>query len=510
MQRGGDRGRGRGGGGYDRGRGGPSRGSPGPRGASPGGRGGGGGDRGRGGSGDRGRGGGGDRGGRGYQGGDGGYGGSRGGSRGGTPRGRGNFGGPREQGGVFAPNEPATIDTRLDRTQDDLVVALGRMSLTTNQIPSRPDFGTVGTPIKLRTNFFPVKVPKGPLHEYDVTIAPAAGSAARRVKRRIFQLAEATPEWAQAGMRGAVAHDHGAKLIAARQLPQPLTILVHYSEEDEEGPVAQGRGKDYTLTIKYTQPIDTGNLQNYLFGNPQYRDYDILPVVQALNIILAAHPNRPQQGGGVMVGRNRFFFPNAQPPVPLGGGLEAWRGFYSSVRPSFKQLMVNVNVCTTAFYQPGNLAEAMMSFQSASFGARMAAFVKGVRVKTQHLGYKKGVKSISKLIPRQHIFDCELGKVNVEQYFRQKYQITLRYPNLPLVDVGGQKQNLLPPEVCTILAGQPFRGKLLDEHTAQMILVAAKPPNVNAGMITTSGLTELGFRAGASPVLNAFGVSIGD
>ena len=44
-----------------------------------------------------------------------------------------------------------------------------------------------------------------------------------------------------------------------------------------------------------------------------------------------------------MVGRNRFFFRTANEPFSLGGGLEAWKGFYSSVRPSHNQLMVNVN-----------------------------------------------------------------------------------------------------------------------------------------------------------------------
>ena len=79
---------------------------------------------------------------------------------------------------------------------------------------------------------------------------------------------------------------------------------------------------------------------------------------------------------------------------------------------------------------------------------------------------------------------------------------------MPLVDVGGQKSNLLPPELCEILPNQPFRGKLTDEHTAAMITAAAKPPNINAQSITGRGLDELGFRQGAAP-LGAFGVSIG-
>ena len=143
-----------------------------------------------------------------------------------------------------------------------------------------------------------------------------------------------------------------------------------------------------------------------------------MPIISALNLILAAHPNRVG-GGGVMVGRNKFFHRSAaEPPASIGGGLEAWRGFYSSVRPAHKQLMVNVNVCTTAFYTPGNLADGLMAFMNASFSARPAAFAKGVRVRTIHLGYKKTVKTVSKLTARQHKFEAEgLGMVSVEEYF---------------------------------------------------------------------------------------------
>ncbi|EEB86671.1 hypothetical protein MPER_16292, partial [Moniliophthora perniciosa FA553] len=91
-------------------------------------------------------------------------------------------------------------------------------------------------------------------------------------------------------------HDHSAKLVAAKQLKQPLTIRVPYSDEGEEP-----SGKEYTLTIKFIQQIDTSALEQY-------------------NLILAAHPTR-STGGGVMVGRNRFFFPTVMQAADLGGGL---------------------------------------------------------------------------------------------------------------------------------------------------------------------------------------------
>ncbi|KAG2007096.1 argonaute-like protein [Coprinopsis cinerea AmutBmut pab1-1] len=246
---------------------------------------------------------------------------------------------------------------------------------------------------------------------------------------------------------------------------------------------------------------------SYLAGNPQYRDYDILPVISALNVILASHPNRTG-GPGVMVGRNRWFFRSAETPTGLGMGLEAWRGFFSSVRPTHNQLMVNVNVCTTAFYIPGNLADALSAFDRGSFGAQANAFVKGVRIRTLHLGYKKTVKAMARDTAKTHRFFVDEFKkeLTVEEYFFRKYGKKLRFPDMPLVDVGSQKTNYLPAELCEILPNQAFKGKLSEDQTANMIKVAARPPLANANAIVNQGLTELGFR-GPNP-FGTFGVEI--
>ena len=147
----------------------------------------------------------------------------------------------------------------------------------------------------------------------------------------------------------------------------------------------------------------------------QHRYYDTSPIVSALNLILTFLPQRM----GVVVGRNRYFSPQIAEPFRLGGGVEAWKGIYASVRPTYKQLMVNANLCITSFYTPGNLAHVMNAFLDATFGARMDAFFRRIRVEVTHLGYRKIVKKLVSLTARTCSFDTpEYGHVTLEDFCR--------------------------------------------------------------------------------------------
>jgi eukaryotic translation initiation factor 2C len=69
----------------------------------------------------------------------------------------------------------------------------------------------------------------------------------------------------------------------------------------------------------------------------------------------------------------------------------------------------------------------------------------------------------------------------------------------------------LPPEICTILPDQPFRGKLSDDHTAAMIKIACQPPNINAQAIRGTGIPALGLQeSDPSPTLQQFGLRVGN
>jgi hypothetical protein len=134
------------------------------------------------------------------------------------------------------------------------------MTVRPSDLPPRPDFGKLGTSFKLRTNFFPVKIPKRILYEYDIAIVPS--TTVKRVRRRIFQIAEGTPDWVTHGLRGNVAHDHSAKAVAANKLPQPLVIKIVFSDEDQP---EEKKPKEFTLTFTYTKDLDTSTLLEFVF-----------------------------------------------------------------------------------------------------------------------------------------------------------------------------------------------------------------------------------------------------
>ena len=250
----------------------------------------------------RGRGRGGDRGGRGFRGGRGGYhgAGSSGageGYRGGRGDGRGRGGGRGGGGGgggragfadsIFARDVEARPPSHLeDDSQDRLIQAFKSVSIQP-KLPLRPGYGTLGKGITLRANFFPVRLPKGPFWDYKVTTKvvepqdePKRGKKGKErntgqqptgkrgkdnsrilasMKRRIFELLEKEPSFQP--YRALVAHDHSQRIIAAKELPQPLEILLRYIEEDEQHP--RDDANRYSVSIEFERQIDLNMIIQY-------------------------------------------------------------------------------------------------------------------------------------------------------------------------------------------------------------------------------------------------------
>ncbi|KAG1727431.1 Piwi domain-containing protein [Suillus lakei] len=422
---------------------------------------------------------------------------------------RGGYGGGSRGGvpGDLIFRGPASVDQRL-ATLDQLVSSFNKLTFEPER-PHRPGFGTFGRPITLRANFFPVKLSKGPIYDYHVEITPSTDI--KRIRARLFELLEQSSQQGWKQFAPFVAHDSSQRLVSAKRLPQPLDVQVQYYEEGEAGPSA--RSKTYTFAIIHTTDLDVAQLTKYLSGNLESRDYDVQPLVSAVNLVLQTHATRT----GVRVGKNRYFFPS-QERFELALGVDAVKGFFTSARPAYNALMVNVGVCMTAFYKPGNLADAIMAFQRSSDGAMLQRFTQKLKVTTRHLGYKqkKPIKKIMPTTARRTTFHCEEyhGKISVEEYFKRKYpHITLRHADdLPVIDISGPNSKFsiyVPAELCEIESGQPFRGRLNEKETSNMIRFACNPPKVNADAIIERGLPTLGFTPETlgSP-LSSFGIAV--
>jgi eukaryotic translation initiation factor 2C len=70
-------------------------------------------------------------------------------------------------------------------------------------------------------------------------------------------------------------------------------------------------------------------------SEPGKRNYNTLPLISTLNIVLQQHASRT----GFRHGMNRFFFGGEK--FNISCGINAMKGFLLSVRPSFGQLMVS-------------------------------------------------------------------------------------------------------------------------------------------------------------------------
>ncbi|KIJ17922.1 hypothetical protein PAXINDRAFT_167846 [Paxillus involutus ATCC 200175] len=422
--------------------------------------------------------------------------------------GRGGGGGPT---GAGAPGDiifggPAPVDQRLANPQQ-LLATLSNIPHNPER-PCRPGFGTLGVPTTIRANFFAVTFPKGIIYDYHVDVTPTTDI--KRIKARLFRLLEQSthPGWKE--FVPFIAHDGSARLVSSKKLPQPLDVPVLFLEDGQTKPT--NRDKTYTVSITFTQELKTSDLNAYTNGAAQSRDYDFAPIVGAYNLVLQHHASHH----GTRVGKNRYFFPSQdRRSMELSTGIEAWKGFFMSARPVYKELMVNVGVCMTAFYKPGNLADAITEFRNRSNGGMLHRFAQKLKVTTKHLGYTqtKPLRKIMQTTSKNTFFQCDeynSPKMSVEQYFKRKYNIQLRQPDMPVVDISGPNAKhpiYVPPELCEILPGQPFRGKLNDQETSIMLRYACNAPADNARAIVGQGFPILGLGSDNQKLTN-FGLKV--
>ncbi|QRW22769.1 argonaute-like protein [Rhizoctonia solani] len=313
--------------------------------------------------------------------------------------------------------------------------SIRKLAVDDDQLPRRPDYGKVGQSVVLRTNYFPVEYKKAKIFDYDISVEPEGG--VKRIMKQLLALMMSSSDFAP--YAAFAAHDNANRLVSMKEIPATIRLM---------------KIKDISNFAEANEHTLVGQMQP---STPNLCSLRSTSYVQV--------PFSARRDGG----HNKWFFPSLHQSSDIGVGLEAYRGYFSSVRPSFQQLMVNVNVATTVFYKPGPLA----SYSSiwACGATPIKVFVHKLRIEMRHTGrvMRKQIKGLRlDSNARTYLFKCDEynnEKISVEAYIKG-----------------------------------PFRGKLPDEYGAAMIRVACQPPNVNATSIIGEGLSSLGLVGDSSPL----------
>ncbi|KAJ3387739.1 argonaute 1 [Lobulomyces angularis] len=375
----------------------------------------------------------------------------------------------------------------------------------------RPPLGNSGRQIQVRANFFPItSLPQSNIHHYDIQIIPDVPPAKNR---RIYQL------WLENNkikLEAVPIFDGRHNMFSIRDLPlQDDPYSLDYF--DTEDPLAKRKNpKTFVMTIKKIGEINMNNLGLFLDGRISEAPLDAM---MALDILLRHRPSLLY----TTVGRCFYTSDSSQ---SIANGAQLWQGFHQSIRPSRGQMLINLDVSATAFYQPGPILEIMAKILGKNSPndlrqgitdkdrIKLEKALKGIKVVVTHRGQIRRKYRISKITNTPaHRTMFPLGEAanmqeeSVSNYFKNKYNLNLYFPQLPCLVVGDVSKNIyLPLEVCDIVKGQRHLRKLNERQTAEMIKFTCQPPHVRSNKIS-AGITILQQRD--NEYLKEFNVQIG-
>lgn len=378
--------------------------------------------------------------------------------------------------------------------------------------PRRKGFGKEGRPIQLVANYFELELSADKLYHYDVEVGSVRREGqvqtviSKDCKRRVFQLL--VNQYKQE-LNGNLPVFDGQKNMYTKK---PLgfdkkSFNVHMEEEGRDRPAV------FRVTVQLAAELDVSLLQQLY--NKQVTTPEVpQAVVQALDIVLRYGPSLRLP----VVGRSLFKPPRGE--AALGGGLELWHGFQTSIRPGQWKPFVNINTVVTAFFEAGPLLDLISKVLGDRRGNlklstamrlngtqifKLNKTLKRLKVVATHLPYKR--KYTIEKVTAAAANELRFGEppVTVANYFASKYG-RLQFANLPCIEVGSKK-SYLPLEVCEVVPGQHCKRKLDENQTSAVIRKAAVPPSDRFRMIQED---IKGCNAAGKPYLDHFGIRVSD
>ena len=412
-----------------------------------------------------------------------------------------------------------------------ILAELAEMNL--GELAKRPDAGgTVGRRLPVRANFFPIRLRRGDLlvsqYHVDIEHGGSARKLEREEKRMIFWSVVA----AHPGLLGnpyALAYDGSHLLFSTAKLELNGTRL--------EAAVSLVRdAREASLCSVSFHSVGPVPMQLDRLGSAAL-GHKVLTPIQIMDLVFRQASSCPLIEGSAKFypwKSSVFRIPSGPgEALDLGGGVEMWTGFYSSVHLSVSRPILNLDVSHSAFYKARCWMVAFMvdvlneklagshlyqlrnikadTVLSRAEWRALSEAVKGLRVRVEHQGGAARVYRINCLEgPADELsfnLDSEGGKaMTVASYFGERYG-PLAFPRLPCLHVGHPQRHIyFPIEVCTLDFPKKLNKKLSEKQTSAVIRAAAvdavKRADKICGLAREAGLAR-------DPFLDSFGLAVG-
>ncbi|XP_019705740.1 protein argonaute 1A isoform X1 [Elaeis guineensis] len=354
------------------------------------------------------------------------------------------------------------------------------LSSKSMRFPLRPGKGSFGDKCIVKANHFFAELPDKDLHQYDVSITPEVTS--RGVNRAV--MGELVKLYRESHLGGRLpAYDGRKSLYTAGPLPFTSKNFEITLSEEEDGVAGQRRERLFKVVIKFAARADLHHLGLFLAGRQADAPQEAL---QVLDIVLRELPTERY----VPVGRS-FYSPDLGRRQPLGEGLESWRGFYQSIRPTQMGLSLNIDMSSTAFIEPLPVIDFVAQLLNRDVSARplsdadrvkIKKALRGVKVEVTHRGNmrrKYRISGLTSQAARELMFpvDDRGTMKSVVQYFQETYGFNIQHTTWPCLQVGNQQRpNYLPMEVCKIVEGQRYSKRLNEKQITALLRVTCQRP----------------------------------
>ncbi|RHZ45603.1 hypothetical protein Glove_668g20 [Diversispora epigaea] len=394
----------------------------------------------------------------------------------------------------------------------------------------RPDYGKLGRPTHVLTNYFEVRriANKPYLEKYEITMKLAVqsksdgeGSQRRRaqrqpklqvqVQRTVFQQLEKQER--NGWFKGIGVVFDGSSTIYSTDLlnlkSDTGTTTVTLKDQNFTGSCVK-----YDVEVHKLERVDLEELRKFLEGKEMKWEYFDLAGIRGLNALIHHIPSMRYTQFG-----ESTYLPSTR--KTLGGGVELWMGWFESVRPGQDSYFVNVNTTYTVFYEPGILSCLIVKYLGLRDDFipdrlpqvqrdKITDLIRGLQFKPLHRPQVNTRLKIKRLYPSNAFQEtCDIPetgeKLDIYSYFQRRYDITLKYSHL--VELEGRRNDKIPIELCDIIEGQRFPVvKLTSAQRGSMIKYTALCPQKNVERINEGVQKVLQFKSDFK--LNRFGMNI--